>query len=94
MRDLGEEHIAVNELLHDVNKNSQFEGPTDKLQMQLGTETSNTEIKQQVRLSRGLMQGKSCLELRIFLCSSLDWDDIKEMFIVKDVLKCFAESRP
>lgn len=44
MRDLGEEHIAVNELLHDVNKNSQFEVPTDKLQMQLGIETSNTEI--------------------------------------------------
>lgn len=40
------------------------------------------------------MQGKLTLELRIFLCSFLDWDDIKEMFIVKDVLKCFAESRP
>lgn len=40
------------------------------------------------------MQGKLSLELRIFLCISLDWGDIKEVFIVKDVLKCFAESRP
>lgn len=29
MRDLGKEHIAVNELLHDVNNNSRCEGPTD-----------------------------------------------------------------
>lgn len=30
MRDLGEEHIAVNELLHDVNKNSQYDNqPAD-----------------------------------------------------------------